>query len=122
MKKEKIIYWTFTLLVCLLTAAPAVTYFFMPQAIEGFKHFGFPDFFRIELGVGKLLGMLILLIPAISARIKEWAYVGFGIAFISAFIAHSAVDGYLTAWGPVLALFLLVVSYIYFHKLEAQKK
>ncbi|MFM6976130.1 MAG: DoxX family protein [Sphingobacteriaceae bacterium] len=122
MKKEKIIYWTTTLLVCLLGAAPAITYFTMPQAVEGFKHVGFPDYFRIELGVGKLVGMLILLIPAVSARVKEWAYVGFGITYISAFIAHLAVDGIANTWGPVLAFTLLLASYIYFHKLQAANK
>jgi hypothetical protein len=121
MKKDKTIYWTATILVCLLGAAPAITYFTMPQAAEGFKHLGFPDYFRVELGIGKILGMFLLLIPAVPARIKEWAYVGFGIAYLSAIIAHTVVDGFMQSWGGFLALGLLSVSYIYFHKLIDKK-
>ncbi len=122
MKKERIIYWTSTALVCLLGALPAISYFTMPQAAEGFKHLGFPDFLRIELGTAKLVGMLVLLIPAIPNRFKEWAYVGFGITYISAFIAHLVVDGYTSTWGPALAFTLLSVTYVYFHKLQDNKK
>src|SRR4249920_2521112 len=39
-------------------------------------------------GGAKILGVLALLIPSIPARIKEFAYFGFGITLISASIAH----------------------------------
>lgn len=122
MKKEKTIYWTSTLLLCLLAGFPAITYFTMPQAAEGFKHLGFPDFFRIELGTAKLAGTALLLITAVPARIKEWVYVGFGITFISAFIAHFVVDGWQQTWGAMLAMALLITSNIYYHKIQQSKQ
>ena len=42
---------------------------------------------RIILGIAKPLGAIALLVPGI-ARVKEWAYAGFAIAWICAFIAH----------------------------------
>jgi len=49
---------------------------------------GFPDDFRIELVIAKVIGAIVLLIPKIPTRIKEWVYAGFGITMISAFVAH----------------------------------
>jgi hypothetical protein len=122
MKKDKIIYWTSTVLVMLMGALPAFTYFAVPKMVEGFKHVGFPDYFRIELAIGKLMGLIIILLPAIPSRIKEWAYVAFGITFISAAIAHGVVDGIALIIMPVIAFTLLGISYVYYHKLKTAKK
>jgi hypothetical protein len=53
-------------------------------------HLGFPDYFRIELGAGKLLGAIALILPFVPRKVKEFAYAGFTIIFVSAFIAHLA--------------------------------
>lgn len=49
---------------------------------------GFPDYFRIELVIAKVIGAIVLLLPFASSRIKDWIYAGFLIAMISALIAH----------------------------------
>lgn len=116
MKKDKIIYWVSTVLVMLLGGLPAVFYFNTPAVVEGFKQLGFPPYFRIELAIGKLLGVALLLVPAVPARIKEWAYVGFGITFISAALAHGVVEGPGKAILPLVDLALLLLSYRYFRK------
>lgn len=118
MKKDKIIYWSATSLAMVTGAATAFMYFSSPKFIEGYRHLGFPDYFRIELGVAKILGMLILLIPAIPGKIKEWAYTGFGITFISGIIAHGTVDGLSLAIVPAIPLLFLIISYVYFRKLR----
>jgi hypothetical protein len=59
----------------------------------------------------------------IHKRIKEWVYVAFGIDFISATIAYLSVDGFgMNALSPVIMFGLLVVSYIYYHKIQKQKE
>lgn len=122
MKKDKTIYWITTVLAMLTGASSAFMYFTSPKFIEGYRHLGFPDYFRIELGIAKILGMLVLLIPMVPARIKEWAYIGFVITFISAFIAHTTVDGLSLGIIPVLPLIFTVASYRYFHKIQAAKE
>jgi hypothetical protein len=55
----------------------------------------------------------------VSKRIKEWVYVAFAIDFISAFIAYWSVDGLVgSTFAPLVTLGLLIVSYIYYHKLK----
>jgi hypothetical protein len=62
-------------------------------AIEGLRHLGYPAYFGPLLAVFKVTGALVLIIPAFKGRVKEWAYAGFGIVFISAAVSHASVDG-----------------------------
>lgn len=117
MKKEKIIYWTSTGIVALMMVLSGAMYFTSPEVAEGFTHLGFPSYFRIELGLAKVIGALVLVVPQVPLRVKEWAYAGFGITFISAAIAHitSGDPGSVVA-GPVIFLAILAVSRIYLTK------
>ncbi|MEO5673441.1 MAG: DoxX family protein [Chitinophagales bacterium] len=120
LKRDRIIYWIFTSLIVILESViPALT-FNSEMAKEGISHLGFPDYFRIELTVGKILGGILLILPMIPARLKEWAYVGFGITFISAMTGHLVIDGISEAMIPFIGLVLLTVSYIFYHRIKNQ--
>lgn len=123
MKTLKIIYYIATGLVVLGMAASAASYFFVPSVKAAFGHTGFPDWFRVELGIAKVLGVLALGIPVIPARIKEWAYAGFFIDFFSAFLAHyEKGDPVLWQVRPLIILIILIVSYITYHKAILKKQ
>jgi hypothetical protein len=119
MKKEKIIFWITTSLIFLFEGVmPALTSQ-TEMAKEGIRHLGYPDYFGILLTVFKVLGALALILPQVSKRIKEWAYAGFGIDFISASVSIFVIDGF-TGLGffPLIVFGVLIVSYIYYHKLN----
>ena len=123
MKTAKITYWISTGLVVLGMLATFYNYFFNPALKVAFAHLGFPDWFRVELGIAKLLGAFAIALPAVPARVKEWAYFGFTLSFSSAILAHyKAGDPAFNLVAPFVILLLLVVSYISYHKLAAQKK
>lgn len=123
MKKDRIIYWISTGIVCAVMVFSIIMFTFFETALypEGaFKHIGLPAYFRVEITIAKILGVLALLIPGISPRIKEFAYFGFGITLLSASIAHfSSGDGLLYIIDPLLFFCALVVSYIYYYRLKA---
>ncbi len=123
MKKTKIIYWTFTSLIVLMDGViPALTSN-TELAKEGIRHLGYPDYFRTLLTVFKILGALILILPFFKSRLKEWAYVGFGFNFFSAFVSHTIVDGFgAQSILPLVALLLLSISYISYHKLQSYRE
>lgn len=122
MKALKISYYISTGLVVLGMAASSASYFFVPLVKDSFTHTGFPDWFRIELGLAKALGVLALGIPAVPARIKEWAYVGFAIDFFSAFLAHYETrDPLLWQMRPLIILVVLIISYITYHQAILKK-
>ncbi len=120
-KMTKFVYWGSTVLFSLMMAGAAFGYLTAAKMAEAFAHLGFPAYFRVELAVAKLLGVLVLLAP-VPRLLKEWAYAGFTITVVSAFIAHTAVDGVQTAVPPVVALLLLMLSYNAFHKQTKQTK
>ncbi len=117
-KSTKIIYWITTGIIALFLL-PGIFFLNSPQATEGIKHLGMPYWFHIELGIGKFIGALILILPMISNRIKEWAYVALGIDSLSAIVGLLAVDGVQPmSFAPLIFFVILVLSYIYFHKLK----
>lgn len=119
-RRDKIIFWVFTSIYVLFDGVGAIGFNTQP-AIEGVRHLGFPDFFRVELGIGKIIGGILLIVPQVPHRLKEWAYVGFGIATLSALIGHLAVDqGLEHAYMPLSVLAVLTISYVYYHKTRQQ--
>jgi hypothetical protein len=120
MKKEKILFWTATILLALFEGVmPALTWQ-TEMAREGIKHLGYPEYFGNALVVFKIAGILALVIPQVPKRIKEWAYAGFAFDFIFATISHGAVDGINgQAFFPLVFLGILAVSYIFYHKLNS---
>lgn len=116
MRTNTIVYWITTGLLAAQMAFAGLLYFTSPEVGAGFDHLGFPDYFRVELGVAKLVAAVLLILPIVPLAVKEWAYTGLAITFVSAFIAHTAVDGMSTAIAPVVSLALLVVSYIFAHR------
>jgi len=122
MKKEKIIFWSATTIIALFEGVmPALTSQ-TELAKEGIRHLGYPEYFGNTLVVFKVLGVLALVIPQIPKRVKEWAYAGFAFDFIFASISHGAVDGMnVQTIFPMFVLGILVVSYVYYHKLILNK-
>ncbi|MBF4494470.1 DoxX family protein [Flavobacterium sp. JLP] len=122
MKKAKIIFWITTIIIFLFEGVmPALTSQ-TELAKEGIKHLGYPEYFGNALVVFKILGVLVLVIPQIPNRVKEWAYAGFAFDFIFASISHFAVDGVnFQSFFPLIFLVILAISYTYHHKIERYK-
>ncbi|UKT65042.1 DoxX family protein [Pedobacter mucosus] len=118
MKILKITYRLTTGIIVLGMVLSFYVYLFTPLIKTGFVHLGFPDWFRKELAIAKLLGALVLAVPKVPERIKEWAYAGFFINFCSASLAHYQVgDPLFTQLTPLFLALLLVLSYITYHRL-----
>lgn len=113
-------FWVATVLLCLQLGFTAYAQLQLPQVAEAFTHLGFPGYFRVELSWAKLLGVVILLVPQVPPRLKEWAYAGFAITLVSALIAHFAVGDGPDAWGFAAGtLVLWALSYFFWRRLQA---
>ena len=129
-KRERAVYRTSTGLVLAVMLFSIVNFVFndhfpFPSGPEGaFVHLGFPPYFKVELTIAKILGVLALLIPAVPLKVKEFAYAGFAITLVSAAIAHlgrgDATNlSVLFVIDPLVFFCLLAVSYYYFDKSHA---
>jgi hypothetical protein len=117
MKKINIIYWSTTILIFLFEGVMPAFTSHTQLAVEGIRHLGYPDYFRVMLTVFKVTGAACLVLPMIKGRYKEWAYAGFGITFISAAVSQASVDGFsgLTMF-PVAMFGVLAVSYVFYQR------
>lgn len=103
MKKKKTLY---------LIAKVFISLFMFFSAYFSWSHpndlrlLGFPDYFRIELVIAKVIGGILLLIPQTGRYLKEWIYAGFCICMVSAFIAHAC------SHDPVSKLFFVGVDFV----------
>ncbi len=118
MKTTKIIYWISTGIICLFSLGAIQMN--SQMAIDGANHLLIPRYLGLEVSIGQLIGLVLLIVPQIPARFKEWAYVGYGIMYITAFIAHVAVGDAMVPFGMMSLIFLglLLTSYITYHKLN----
>lgn len=117
-KRDKIIYWISTIWLSLgmvSTGIAQVTQ--MKEVVEKMSLMGYPSYFLVIIGVWKLLGGIVVLVPKYPL-IKEWAYAGFFFIMTGAIFSHLAVrDEVIEYFGPTLLLVLTIVSW-YFRPLN----
>src|SRR5579872_1298367 len=88
MKATKIIYYVTTGLMSFAMLFSTYAYLTKPELKQAFVHLGFPDYFRVELAIAKSMAAIALWLPI--RLLKETAYIGLSVSFVSAFIAHIA--------------------------------
>ena len=119
MKTIKIIYWTTTIIFFLFDGVMPAFTSHTKMAVDAIRHLGYPDYFRVMLTVFKVTGALVLIIPQLKGRFKEWAYAGFGISLIGAAVSNWAMDGFGSNVIMAVVVFaVLATSYITYHKLN----
>ncbi len=118
-KSTKIVFWISTIAIFLFEGILVLFTSQTELAKEGIRHLGYPEYFGVILAIFKVCGTLILIIPKIPPRVKEWAYAGFGFDFTFAFLSILMVDG--VGVGLILPLFfmiVLIVSYKSYHRMK----
>lgn len=117
-KTAKVLYRITTILLALFFV-PGVFYLDSELAKEGMANVQAPVWLAQLLGYGQPLGALLVLIPGVWKRLKEWAYVALGIVCLGAFYAHLSIEGLtFMTFTPVIVLAVLMVSYLCWHKLN----
>lgn len=117
---NNLFYWVSTAIFCLEMSFTAY-YELLPQGAQAFIRLGFhAESFRMELSLAKLVGVVVLLIPALPARLKEWAYAGFAINLVSAIIAHLSISDRPAALAPSsITSVLWGLTYFFWHRRQA---
>jgi DoxX-like family len=113
-KRNKIIYWVFTLWLSLGMVSTAIVQLLRtPSEMDRMIHLGYPLYLLTLLGIWKLLGVLAVLVPGFPI-VKEWAYAGFFFAMSGAAFSHIAAGNPGNKIFPSLLLLTLTVISWYF--------
>jgi DoxX-like family len=88
----------------------------IPQAVDLFRHLGYPSYLLPFLGIAKMLAVAAILAPGLR-WLKEWAYAGLIFDLIGAVYSHLAVGDPPNAWiFPVIGLLLVIGSYLVYRR------
>ncbi|MGB0869556.1 MAG: DoxX family protein [Flavobacteriales bacterium] len=117
-KRDTLVYKIITALFGLMILAGSITYFVNYDMVSDmFKSLGVPTSIIYPLAIIKILGVTALWFIK-NPIIKKLAYLGFGIELTLAIFSHiNAQDG--GAFGPLIPLVLLIVSFIFYRKNNA---
>jgi hypothetical protein len=121
-KTAKIIFWSGAIFMSLWFGASG---FFEltknPVVWDITRQLGYPPHFIYILGVFKLAGIMVLLIPNKLLRLKEWVFAGMFFDIIFAFFSKIAVLGFPATIDAIVAFTVLLVTYFMFRKIYDQK-
>lgn len=108
---ETIAYWASTAVFSFAMLLSGIGTLKSGKLIHDFKRLGFPDYFRKEVAISKILGAILLLIPFLPNFVRDWTYAGFLILLGSAIIAHLSVgDSKKSIALPLILLLIMIVS------------
>lgn len=122
-KRNKIIYWIFTIWMSLGMVSTGVVQLMKGKTgaggVDSVTRLGYPIYFLTLLGVWKILGVIAVLIPKFPV-VKEWAYAGFF------FVMSGAVFSHIVCGSPVGELLpsvlLLVLTFISWYFRPADRR
>lgn len=113
-KRNKIIYWFFTLWMALGMVSTAIVQLMKNKdELANFTNLGYPSYLMTIIGVWKILGVIAILIPKFPL-LKEWAYSGFFFVMSGAVISHIIVNDPVSKTFPAVLLLILVIISWYF--------
>ena len=119
-KTTKTIYWIGIVLTSLWFGASG---FFEltgnPVVWDITVQLGYPPHFIYLLGVAKVSGVAVLLIPGKLLRLKEWVFAGVYFDILFAFGSKIAVLGFAASLDAIVAFVMVSVTYLMFRKLYA---
>jgi len=125
MRKKKIIYWIATVWLSLGMLSTGVMQLLRmeekgsvaPPGVDGIIHLGYPVYFLTILGIWKIAGVIVLLLPKLSL-LKEWAYAGFFFIMTGAIFSHMATGNPVREIFPSFLLLVLTLVSWYFRPLD----
>lgn len=111
-KTQKIIFWIVTILFAGVNLFSGISELMQtPSSLGVMQFLGYPAYFLIILGIAKILGSLAILQQKYNT-LKEWAYAGFTIDYLSAFASFAFVSGFTTELIiPIIFIGFLALSY-----------
>lgn len=115
MNIRTVAYWASTVTLAFFIGSGGIAYVLQADfTISGFVVLGLPVYVMVLVGVWKVLGSIVILLPGLP-RVKEWAYAGLVFDVTGAIVAHWAVSDF-GAWGyhivaNLVFLVLTVVSW-----------
>ena len=113
-KRNRIIYWIATGLMSFGMLGSGIAQLLKTkELVEIMTHLGYPTYLMNILGVWKILGVIVILLPGFKL-VKEWAYAGFIFTMTGALVSHIILgDGGKAILGPLFQTIFIAASWYF---------
>lgn len=113
-KTNKIIYWISTALLSFGMLGSGISQLLhVKEMNELITHVGYPLYLMNIIGVWKILGVIVILIPKFKL-LKEWAYAGFFFLMTGALVSHLFMgDSGKAIFGPLFQTIFIILSWYF---------
>jgi uncharacterized membrane protein YphA (DoxX/SURF4 family) len=118
LKNKQIVFWTITILISaffILSGYMEITK--NPATYPKTLRMGYPPYFITLLGVAKLIGSAVFLVPMFR-RLREWVFAAFTIDVIFAFASGYSIQSYGDCLKAVVVFIILMFAYSLFINIE----
>ena len=118
LKNIKFVFWTITVFISaffILSGYMEVTK--NPATYPKTIRMGYPPYFITLLGVAKLIGSAVFLVPMFR-RLREWVFAAFTIDVIFAFASGYIIQSYGDCMKAVVVFIILMLAYWLFIDIE----
>ena len=122
MRRATTIFWILTgLAAAFMLAASIPDVLQVPGAVATFAHLGFPPYLVPFIGLAKILGAVVILLPTFQV-LKEWAYAGLVFDLTGVLYSHICVGDRPSDWlFAIVGLLLVLFSYALYRSKEQSK-
>jgi len=118
LKTSKTIYWIGVALTSLWFGASGIFELTKNAIVWDITlQLGYPPYFIYVLGVAKIIGIIVLLLPNRLLRLKEWVFAGIFFDIIFAFSSKFIVIGPAATADAIVAFVMVLVTYVMFRRL-----
>jgi len=118
LKSTKTIYWIGTILISLWFGASGICELTKNAIVWDITlQLGYPPYFIYVLGIAKLAGIVVLLIPNKFLRLKEWVFAGIFFDIIFAFSSKLVVIGPSATIDAIIAFTIIAVTYTMYRRI-----
>ena len=118
-KTTNLLYWIFTILFAGLMISSAIPNVLNTPKSKEVVHdmLGYPVYIIPYIGLAKLLGSIVILIPGLK-KIKEWAYAGLFFDLAGAIYSGIAVAGGVDPMMLTMLIWIVpgILSYVFWNK------
>ena len=119
LSSKKIIYWIGIILIALVFFSSGLFEVTRnPIVWDKTINLGYPPYFIVLLGIAKISGVIVLLIPNKLNWLKEWVFAGLTYDVIFAFASNYATANYFDALTAIVALILIISTYVMFRQIN----
>ncbi|QKJ30499.1 DoxX family protein [Mucilaginibacter mali] len=113
-KKKLIVYWIATALLSVGMLGSGIGQLIRTkEMVDILSHLGYPVYLMTILGIWKILGVIVILMPGFKL-VKEWAYAGFFFTMTGALISHLIMgDTGKAVAGPLMQTIFVILSWYF---------